>query len=138
MTYFKWTPDFDVKVQTMNDQHKVLIDIMDKLYELNDNGANKRDIQHKLDELGAYTRKHFADEERYMDSIDFEGRDRHKIIHKHLLTELDRHTTNFKELHQSLSEDFFFFLKHWLSSHIKHIDIKYGNVSSSLATLKAG
>lgn len=137
MTYFNWTPELDVKVDAMNDQHKILIDLMEDLYQLNDNDASKIQIQRKLDELGSYTRKHFRQEELYMDTINYEGRERHKIIHRQLLEELDKHTENFKNHHQLLNSDFFYFLRHWLTSHIKHIDIKYGNAAGEVAPVHA-
>lgn len=137
MSYFQWSNEFDVKVGKMNDQHKVLINIMNELYQLTDKGESKQLILNKLNDLVSYTRHHFRDEEMYMDAIQFEGRERHKIIHQHLLTELENHTEDFKSHRSSLSDDFFYFLKHWLTSHIKHIDIKYGHVSENLKLARA-
>lgn len=130
MAYLSWTPDFDVQVKTMNDQHKVLINIMEELYQLNEKKSGKFVLKSKLNELGLYTRKHFNDEEAYMESIGYEDLSRHKIIHEQLLSELDRYTEEFNNQYEILSESFFFFLKHWLTTHIRHIDIKYGKASA--------
>jgi hemerythrin len=134
MAYFKWNNELDINVDTMNEQHKILIGIMNDLYELNEEGASKAQLASTLDKLESYTRFHFNDEERLMESLDYEDIDRHKIIHKNLLAELYKHINKFHLDHDGLSDDFFYFLRYWLSTHIRHIDRKYGNVSLQLKT----
>lgn len=105
---------------------------MEELYQLNQKRANKMALLDKLIELSKYTKKHFHDEEQHMDSIKYADRERHKIIHQQLLTELSNHIERFQTQHQLLSDEFFYFLKHWLTAHIKHIDTKYGAVSKDI------
>ncbi len=138
MTYFRWTKELDVRVDKMNEQHKILIDLMEELFQLTMQKESKQKTLQKLNQLASFTRKHFREEELYMDAINFKGRDTHKIIHQQLLTELDGHVESFKNHHQLLSNDFFYFLRHWLTAHIKHIDIKYGIASEQLGMAKAG
>jgi hemerythrin-like metal-binding protein len=103
---------------------------MEELYQLNERQANKLTVLDKLDELNHYARKHFQDEEQYMTSIGYNDLERHSIVHQQLLQELSRHTEVFRHHFQQLSNDFFHFLKHWLTVHIKHIDVKYGGVNA--------
>lgn len=129
MTYFRWTNELDVMVDDMNDQHKILISIMNDLFELNGRRAGKYKILRKLNELVSYTRKHFRDEEAYMESIKFTGRKNHKIIHERLLKQLNAYAEDFKVNNEGLTEKFFYFLKNWLATHIEHTDNKYGVAS---------
>lgn len=126
MAYFRWTNELDVIVEEMNDQHKVLIAIMNDIFELNAHGVSKFKILRKLNELVSYTCKHFRDEETYMESIQFTGRKNHKIIHEHLMRELTFFIEDFKANHEALTEKFFNFLNNWLVTHIEHTDNKYG------------
>jgi len=129
MTYFRWTNELDVMVDEMNDQHQVLISIMNDLFQLNERGVSKYKILRKLNELVSYTRKHFRDEEAYMESIKFTGRKNHKIIHERLLHELNSYVEEFKANHETLTEKLFNFLNNWLLTHIEHTDNKYGLAS---------
>lgn len=127
MTYFAWDTSLDVNVQTMNDQHKKLIDLMNELYEKNEAGRDKQELVESANALIAYTRQHFADEEQYMESIDYSGLESHKKLHENLLHELESRVEEFSQGHETvLGEEFSTFLKTWLSTHIRGIDTKYG------------
>jgi hemerythrin len=130
MSYYSWTSDLDVNVDIMNNQHKKLIRIMEELYQLNERQANKLAILDKLDELNLYARKHFQDEEQYMASVGYKDLERHSIVHQQLSQELSRHTEAFRLHFDQLSNDFFHFLRHWLTAHIRHIDAKYGGMKA--------
>lgn len=134
MMHFIWDHELDVNVNTMNEQHKILITMMDNLYELKANGASKMELASALDKLESYTRFHFNAEERFMEATEYYDVDRHKIIHENLLAELHKHIDNFHQSHGDLSDDFVYFLHYWLSTHIRHIDRKYGEIEQRLKT----
>ena len=126
-TFFEWDPnELSVNVPSMDQEHQILIALMNKLFERNAAGAAKAELGAILTELGQWTVKHFANEEQYMESIDFPGRQQHKLIHENLLTRFTEHQRNFEASDGPLTADFFGFLKLWLSAHIQGIDKKYG------------
>jgi hemerythrin-like metal-binding protein len=93
---FNWnTQDFSVWVQAMDDEHIKLIGIMNRLHERHQQNAPRPETVALLTELVSYTQKHFADEEKYLDSIDFPERKVHKIIHVQLMDKLK----NFADAH---------------------------------------
>jgi hemerythrin-like metal-binding protein len=108
--------------------------MMNGIYDLNHQGASKSALAEALDKLKAYTQFHFGEEERFMELMNYDDTERHKIIHAHLLAELKNHINKFKDSHFSLGKDFFYFLRYWLSTHIQHIDRKYGEASLPLDT----
>ncbi len=129
---FAWQPGYDIGVEDMNNEHKHLLGLMSKLH---DDYLGKRSFTTQLqtlEELLSYTIKHFSDEERYFDSIGFPEAESHKGIHKNLLDKLSHFADNFKKTGE-LNEEFFAFLKTWLSAHIQGVDIRYGNFSKTLA-----
>lgn len=133
MAYFEWTDKLDLGVDDMNNEHKELIRIMNKLYDRNSQGASKMELQNIISELAAYTVKHFSDEEKYMESIEFPDLKQHKLVHKNLLEKLGSFKENFDANEEKVGDDFFNFLKLWLAAHIQGIDMKYGKFSQSIA-----
>ncbi len=128
MAFFEWDASLDVNVNEMNEQHKTLIGLMQVLYDKSESGVfSKDEVNACLDDLVNYVIQHFADEEKYMASIQFPGLSAHQQIHGHLLTDLGRLVTNFKQgTSAKISAEFVIFLKFWLSTHIRGIDTKYG------------
>lgn len=129
MSFFEWDESLDVNVDSMNAQHKNLVNLMDALYTKNLAGVSKQELLNGLADLMQYVLKHFKDEEGYMESINFLGLETHKRLHQNLLNDLTIFVDNFKKSEaQQLSSEFIMFLKFWLSTHIRGIDTKYGMV----------
>lgn len=129
MAFLEWDSRLDVGVDLMNDQHKALIKLMNDLHTLDQNGtpkAKKLDVARELASLAA---KHFRDEERYMESIRFEGLARHKQIHAKLEEKLQQYLDEFGCAGTDFNQDFFYFLRSWLRAHIAGIDVKYGKAA---------
>jgi hemerythrin-like metal-binding protein len=125
MALMDWSDKLDVGVDNMNHQHKKILSLMNNLYEAFEQKKEFDQFISILDELKDFTIKHFAEEEAYMESINFEGIQVHKGIHQQLL---EKFTSNYQTItnERKLTQEFFDFLKFWLSSHIQGIDIKYG------------
>jgi hemerythrin-like metal-binding protein len=124
-SYFEWDANrYSLKISAMDDEHKVLIGLMNKLHSLHDAGARGAVLLEALADLARYTEKHFADEEAYMAKVGYPNLGTHKVVHERLLDRL-------AALHEScaatgkLSDDLFVFLKTWLSGHICGVDTKY-------------
>ena len=129
MSFYKWDPAvLSVYVQSMDDEHQVLIDKMNLIYDADKEGASVEKIKTLVLDLVDYTKKHFADEEKYMEEIKFDGLKTHKIIHQQLLDQVSLHVNELSRTGK-LTDQFFNFLKVWLTSHIKGIDMKYGVLS---------
>jgi hemerythrin len=133
MSFYDWTPQLDVHVTAMNDQHKHLIAIMNRLYDQVKAKALRASIGATLDELGRYTAKHFAEEEAYMASVKFPKLVGHQGLHRKLLERFGLHVAEFTKTGQ-LTDEFFNFLRHWLSAHIQGIDIQYAATAATAAT----
>lgn len=125
--YFQWdAARLSLDVPDMDRDHQVLIGCMNKLHDLHVAGASPNEIRAAIDKLVTVTRKHFADEEVYMDRIGYAGAKVHKGVHRQLLERLDGHAEAFRR-DRHLTPEFFAFLKMWLSAHIRGIDMKYSD-----------
>jgi hemerythrin-like metal-binding protein len=126
MKLMEWNEALDIGVHDMNNEHKGLLDYMNKLYDLHNSKAKSYELKMILDKLKNATVDHFAHEEAYLDKIGWSNANTHKLIHKNLLNEFSTHYTKF-ETEGKLTEEFFRFLKFWLGAHIQGIDKKYGD-----------
>lgn len=132
MPIMLWDSKFDIGVKSMNDEHKQILDLMNKLYDQNTAKVARPEIQKTLVALAQCTINHFKDEEAYMESIGFPEFEVHKIVHKKLLEKFTEHKDAFeKGSSPTISQSFFDFLRMWLSAHIQGIDAKYGAHSKS-------
>ena len=125
MEYFKWDLSLDVQISQMNDEHKTLIDHMNKLHKCYQEQKPAAETSAAFDALYNYTKKHFADEEAYLASQHYPAYETHKRLHDDLLQKLDNYKKLFSETGQ-INNHFFAFLKSWLTSHIKVVDSQYG------------
>lgn len=122
---FNWEDRFTVKVAKMDNQHKVLINYINKLAETMDTDDYSQ-IQPAFTNMANYVVEHFKEEEAFFDSHGFPGAASHKLIHKKLLETVAGYDKQIREHNLSKSE-FYDFLKVWLTSHIVGIDQKYGD-----------
>jgi hemerythrin-like metal-binding protein len=125
MKKLEWNASLELGVAAMDREHRQLIEAMDRVCKLDEQGAGKVQLDQALQQLVSITKKHFADEERYMESIDYPDRRRHALIHVDMLEKIGKHYEAFQAGDGGLPEGFMSFLVHWLGAHIKGIDKKY-------------
>ncbi|MBF0344464.1 MAG: hemerythrin family protein [Nitrospirae bacterium] len=66
---FKWTEELSVGVETIDNQHKELITIVDNLIRAIVNGRGKDEIEKVISFLKQYVETHFSMEEKLMERI---------------------------------------------------------------------
>lgn len=85
MSEIKWNNRYNTGVDTIDKAHQRLFSIVGKLLSLNEDAAKQ---QHACREgikyFKSYTLKHFAEEEAYMQSINYEGYEIHKSLHDNM------------------------------------------------------
>lgn len=126
MSWFEWTDDLELGVSALNEQHKKLLGLMQKLQDQTDENASQSALLITLSELNCFSEKHFAEEEAYMRSINAPDLKDHQRLHAKLLKKLAHHTQDFKDSDQcAIGSAFFEFLQVWLQTHIMAIDTRY-------------
>ncbi|WP_413558836.1 bacteriohemerythrin [Bdellovibrio sp. HCB209] len=127
--FFKWDQErLTTHVDAMDNEHKKLIEIMNRLHDRYEAKAGKAELGPLVKELGSWTVTHFQHEERFFDTLDYPQASVHKKIHKDLLERFTGHAAEFEKTGH-LTPEFFQFLKTWLTAHIMGIDHKYGEVA---------
>jgi hemerythrin len=126
MSLIDWSPSLSVGIVEIDEQHKKLIGIINRLNDAMKAGKGKDALSQILSETADYTIYHFGTEEKYMQQFGYPGYQRHKIEHKGLL---DKVTALAKDLAAgkiTITLDVMTFLKDWLSKHIVGTDKQYG------------
>lgn len=85
-----WEQSYSVGIRQVDNQHKKLFDLVNRLYDLEENINIKEQIREILYAFREYTIVHFKDEEDYMKDINYPELENHKEIHKHIIDSLSQ------------------------------------------------
>jgi len=129
---YKMKPEFFTGIELIDNEHRQLFDYANQIYELlhaefvPDKYDNIVDI---LGKLRDYTKKHFADEEAYMESIQYKKIFTQKVQHQAFIEELDKLDLN--EISEVENQDetisnLLSFVTDWLIHHILEVDTQIG------------
>ena len=123
--FFKWSPEYSVNIKTIDDQHRELVNILNRLFVAVCKREGGKVIAGILDALTSYTQTHFALEERLMQQAKYKDFDAHKMEHQKLLDELDQLCRKHLVEEKPIYFEMLSFLKTWLKEHIQGVDTKY-------------
>ena len=115
---FHWSDDFNVDIQEVDEQHKVLVDLLNQLHHAIMERRGKAASREILDQLADYTRTHFLLEESLMRVLHYPGLEIHK------------------QQHERLPLNCYTFLKMWLIQHINESDKRFGDFFAKSSNLQ--
>lgn len=82
-TEFVWKDEFNIGVDTIDKEHQRLFKIINKIFAFKEEDKNSQwACQEGVKFFKGHALKHFSDEEAYMASIDYEGFEQHRQIHR--------------------------------------------------------
>jgi hemerythrin len=122
--YIEWSDTLSVGIQEIDEQHKVLVDIINELHDAVHQRKGHEACGHILNELGEYTRIHFAVEESLMRLLHYPAYEQHKAEHEALISDLSQFLERFKA-GEGLTFELMNFLRQWLTKHIMESDMEY-------------
>ena len=121
---FTWTDDLSVGIEEIDEQHKVLVDLLNELHHgIMEKHGSEATIE-VLGRLVEYTRIHFALEESLMRMLHYPDYEEHKEHHEMLLDQVNELVEKVKSGHH-VTFELLHFLKNWLSRHIMEEDKIY-------------
>lgn len=129
----RWTQNLSVGVKMIDDQHKMWFEKAEKLFEAGQNHRAKEYIGELLTFLDDYTKKHFADEERYMLRIHYPEYEAQKTAHAVFIEKLAKLQEDFNASGGSLLVllNANQMVLEWLTNHISTMDKKIGLFAAS-------
>lgn len=131
MSYFEWSSDLSVKVETFDNHHKKLVDLLNMLHSAMAKGQGKEKVAGIITELANYTKYHFAEEERQMKIYNYSGYEQHRKEHEAFVKKVEEFAAKLEAGSVALSVSVLNFLRDWLSSHILKTDKQYSILFSS-------
>ena len=119
-----WSDELSVGIQEIDEQHKILVDLLNNLYRaIHEHHGNEATIT-TLNDLIEYTRIHFAVEESLMRVLDYPDYEEHKRHHEQLISQI--HGLSEKVASgKHVGFELLHFLKNWLTRHILEEDMEY-------------
>jgi hemerythrin-like metal-binding protein len=129
MPLMQWTQAMSVGLEELDDDHKVLIKVINDLA-ANAGDAARRDVVRQcLLSLRRYAEFHFAREEKVMSACKYPGLESQKSEHRDFVKRIQEVTTRFDEdttgSVEVVNEALLSFLKEWLNHHILTEDMAY-------------
>lgn len=120
-----WKDAWSVGVPSLDEQHKNLISLVNKLNDAMKSGRGKDVLGDILAKLVNYTKTHFAAEEQLMRMHSYPDLASHQVEHQKLTATALNLQKEFAAGTVSLSVEVMQFLSDWLEKHILGSDKKY-------------
>jgi hemerythrin-like metal-binding protein len=121
-----WSDKYSVGVKVLDNQHSVLVDTLNKLYDAMMKGQAREITGPLLLMLVEYTKEHFATEEKMMTATKYPGFKQHIAKHRELTKQVSEFVGRYERGEITLSVDLLNFLRDWLGTHILKEDHEYG------------
>ena len=125
MELIVWDESFSVGVKALDEQHKQLVKLVNKLLEMNNVTVDSEAISDALTEMTKYARKHFDSEEKLMLKYDYLYYPEQKEEHKLFWKKTTAYCLDAMSHKESIPKEILVFLKSWWVHHILETDMKY-------------
>ncbi len=126
MAFVEWSETMSVGVTVVDDDHKVLVDLINRVADSVRAGDEQDVVGSALNTLVAYTRYHFTREERLMEACGYPQVAAHRLLHEDLAGQVSRlHRRYLEDSRSVIGAEFMAFLREWLIDHILVEDMDY-------------
>ncbi len=125
MSLITWGPQLSVGINSIDEQHKKLVNMINALNDALAAGEGKEMLGKIFNGLAAYTTKHFQFEEDLFAKYNYPETAAHKKEHADLLKQVGDLKAKMDAGNFMISMELMAFLKSWLTNHIQGTDKKY-------------
>ena len=126
MSTLIWSEKFSVGIESIDKQHKKLIDLINKLSHARNGGCEDKEIDAVLNELVNYTKTHFKNEEKMMQLYGYPEYNAHQSEHISLTETALNMQKKYYHGDAHIVTDIAILLNDWIADHILLEDKKYG------------
>jgi len=120
-----WKPEYSVGVKSIDDDHRKLIDILNRFFEAMTKGQGKIIIGEIIKELEDYAFYHFNREETFFRLTNYPESDEHVKEHQFFKQKLMEMKKEVENGTSSTTPELLVFLRDWLLHHIVSVDKAY-------------
>lgn len=120
-----WSPKYRLGIKAVDDQHRSIVDLINRLHDSIKAGDAKRDMDEILRRMRDYALLHFAMEEKYMEEICYGGLEEHRAEHDVFRKKIPEFERSFHRGDLTVALEIMRLLMDWLLRHIQAVDRKY-------------
>lgn len=120
-----WDDNLSVGIEEIDQQHKILVELINRLYTAIVTSTTDKEIHGILNELVQYTVIHFAVEESLMRIFNYPDYDTHKKHHEDLTHQVLDIQAKVLSGEKKVDLELLNFLRAWLTNHIMGEDKLY-------------
>jgi len=124
MAIIKWQEKYEVKVKKIDRQHRKIVDILNKLYNMQEIAADPRKMEKIFDDLRAYIATHFKTEEAYLKEIGCTEFNQQKEEHNAFIDTVCSYQKEYFQEKPLALINLFNFVWDWFAKHILTVDKK--------------
>ena len=135
MKYMEWKSSFNLNIETIDQQHRKLVEIINLLHESLQPSTEEDELNALVDILNKeataindmleYTTNHFKYEEQLLRVNRYPGYDEHKKRHDSFTSQVKMYKNHFDNAIEVNVNEMMEYLKAWLLNHILREDKKY-------------
>lgn len=122
----KWTDDLLIHVDEIDDQHRKLFLIINRLIVHTRTNGPREELLDLLHALEAYIQAHFRTEEHHMAKTHYPLALSHSDGHLEFTLSIQKFMGDYDRGMEDLSDKMLTFLRHWWVSHVADTDQKFG------------
>lgn len=127
MAFMKWNESLSVKINSFDEEHKIIIEMINYFYDHIKDKSNDEIISNSINKMKDYTQFHFKNEEKYMVKYNYPDYISHKKEHDKFIAKVGDLEKRFNSGGIIITFEITSFLKDWLKTHINGTDKKYSN-----------
>ncbi len=127
MAYIEWNESLSVRIESIDKQHKKLINMINIFYINIRDKSNNDLISDLITKMKEYTIIHFKTEEDYFRKYNYPALDKHNQEHDKFIKKVADLEKRFNENKVILSYEITSYLKEWIKDHIQLSDKKYSD-----------
>jgi hemerythrin len=120
-----WKEEYSVGVEKLDQQHRQILEIVDKMTRQAGTSTDPKIISEALTAMLQYARQHFTTEEELMAEHDYPETEQQKRQHSYFLKRTAELSIRAMEAKQSTAIEIMEFLGNWWLIHILKWDMKY-------------
>jgi len=135
MALFIWTNTLSTGNTHLDDEHRMLVELVNTVLECIAQRADNRALSQALDKLGSFTREHFAQEETLMRKLGYGRAQEHGDQHHALLAQMDAVIAQLRADQAIDQMALYNSLTRWVVDHIQQYDRDFAQTEAAQAAM---